>query len=227
MNGMDEPDEVGLSLIPYDEWLPFVFDHPVPEDRIAGKQWYWEYGFEIGHPSRPERLVEHFTALCNQFAELTKRYSLPQIDQGIWFLLCERIHFGQYLREQRIALDLRKSCIHSMYRVYADFVAKSDVEAMENCFQMWWDLLLDDFYGHGDATLDPDAIEIESAMLETLTQILQLDDPRSQEYALHGLGHLKHPEAREVVARYIDAHGDEWTAEGRQWLQQCRDGTVM
>jgi hypothetical protein len=57
--------------------------------------------------------------------------------------------------------------------------------------------------------------------------ILRLDDLRTQEYALHGLGHLKHQRAPEIVAQYIEEHGEHWTQDGREWLERCRDGTVM
>jgi hypothetical protein len=218
-------DDIDLSIMAYDEWVSFVFDHPIPVSGELGDAWYWDCGlFEI---SDSARLVEHFKRLCEQFVEVATTYSLAQIDQGVWFLLGAGIEFGRYLRDPQVSRVLRKSCVRSMYRVFADFVAVSKVQVMENCFFMWWDMLLGDLYLPGEAELSEDAGEIEGAMLETLTRILALDDIRTQHYALHGLGHLKHPGAREVVAQYIHAHGREWTEEGRQWLAQCRDGTVM
>ena len=102
-----------------------------------------------------------------------------------------------------------------MYDVYANFVAPSDVEEMENCFDMWWDVIAGSFwaqfydYPNGSKSfdetleeyplkkdlnkLDEEAWQILETMFETLVRILALDDDRSQEYALHGLGHLNHP----------------------------------
>jgi hypothetical protein len=224
---MDDQNEIDMSLMAYDKWLLFVFDRPAPDRRELGKEWYWDYGYEISHPSCPSRLVEHVTRLCDQFVEVANTYSLAQVDQAIWFLLGAPIEFGDYLREPQISRDLRKCCVESMYRVFADFVAVSDVLVMENCFYMWWDMLLGDFYRPNEDELDEDAKDIENTILDTLTRILGLDDLRTQQYALHGLGHMKHPKARDVVAGYINARGEEWTEEGRQWLYQCRDGTVM
>jgi hypothetical protein len=31
-------EEIDLSLMPYDDWLALVFDHPVPE---ASVRWHW------------------------------------------------------------------------------------------------------------------------------------------------------------------------------------------
>lgn len=219
-------NEVDVSLMPYDEWLKFIFDHPVPQDRLHSKNWYWEV--DCGEVSDPLQLTQHVTRLCLEFAEVAESYTLPQIDQGIWLLIAARLDFGQYLRDKRVPLKVRMSCVRAMYRVYADFVSKTDVEVMENCFQMWWDLLLDAFYTKGDTGhLDQDAQQIENEMLHTLSQILRLNDPRTQGYALHGLGHLKHPGAKKVVAQYIALHGHKWTDEGKRWLQTCLDGTVM
>jgi hypothetical protein len=114
-----------------------------------------------------------------------------------------------------------------MYEVYADFVSKSDVPEMETCFNMWWDILLDGFYMSNTNSSDEDAQEIENTILATLSMILQLDDLRTQEYALHGLGHLKHQEARQKVAQYIEEHGHKWTEDGMKWLETCRTGTVQ
>src|SRR5947209_7211750 len=216
VNWMDDEHDIDPSTMPYDKWLSFVFDHPATDRFAINKKWYWSYYFEI---SRPFQMVEHFTRLCDQFGDVSKNYSLPQIDQGIWFVLGACLNFGQYLRSSEISVERRIACVRAMYRVFADFVSKSEVEVMENCFQMWWDLLLSDFYSYGNAELDPDAKEIENTALDVLTRILRLEDPRTQEYALHGLGHLKHPGAREVVARYIRAHGREWTEAGKAWLE--------
>jgi hypothetical protein len=64
-------------------------------------------------------------------------------------------------------------------------------------------------------------------MFQTLSRILALSDPRAQEYALHGLGHLHHPEVRNLVQGFLDKHRDEFPPEGIRWVEQCRDGTVM
>jgi hypothetical protein len=216
--------EVDISLIPYDEWVAFVFNHPVPNPP-EDTDWYWEFSFEV---SKPSQLVEHFTRLCNEFLKLIKQYTPAQVDRGIWCLLGARLDFGQYLRDEQIPVEARKLCVRSMYRVFADFVSKSDVKEMETCFWMWWDILLDGFYIIGDnGHFEDDAREIENTVLGTLSDILQLDDPRTQKYALHGLGHLRHPKARQVVAQYIEMHGSEWSEEERKWLELCRAGTVM
>jgi hypothetical protein len=222
--GCEMNKDVDISLLPYHQWLNFLFNHPVPERSLDGNDWYWEYDYEVSSPSQ---LVDHVTKLCKEFAAVSKIYTLAQLNQGIWFIVGPCIDFGQYLRDTTATLEARRSCVGAMYNVYADFVSKSEVEEMETCFWMWWDILLEGFYMYETKPKDEDTREIESKILETLSSILQLDDMRTQYYALHGLGHLKHPNARTVVARYIEMHGSEWDSEGRKWLETCRDGTVM
>lgn len=63
--------------------------------------------------------------------------------------------------------------------------------------------------------------------LDVLKRILALDEPCCVAAALHGLGHLWHPESWKVVQAYIDKHYAELDADSVRWLRQCRDGVVM
>ena len=47
---------------------------------------------------------------------------------------------------------------------------------------------------------------MQDVMFETLARILELDSPRCQGDALHGLGHLHHPETEQLVERYIASY---------------------
>lgn len=124
-----------------------------------------------------------------------------------------------------------------MYFVYAGFVSQSQVRVMENCFDMWWDLIAEGFWFElewgqgitsGDvAVLEKDSRALLDAMFGTVKRILELPDLRTQRYALHGLGHLHHPGVSQVVQSFIDRNGSEFSELGLKWAEQCRDGTVM
>jgi hypothetical protein len=103
---MDDQNDIDISTMAYEKCLLFVFDHPAPDRREPGKEWYWDHDFAISHPSR---LVEHAGRLCEQFVDATNAYSLAQVDQGIWFLLGACIGFGDCLRNPQISRDLRNS----------------------------------------------------------------------------------------------------------------------
>jgi hypothetical protein len=121
-----------------------------------------------------------------------------------------------------------------MFHVYSDFVAGSEEEEMETCFNMWWDLLGDEFWSTAGLTsnkraalLNHDFRTLLDAMFDTLKLILELPDPRVQRYALHGLGHLHHPAVRPLVQKFIDTNRAELDEDSLKWVEQCRDGTVM
>jgi hypothetical protein len=249
---------INVSIENYDDWLDLVFAHAVSEN-----EWYFAelLDFDV---SNSAILVQHFTRMCREFKDVAETYTLEELNQGIWFLLGPCIEFGQYLLDDEVNETPRLSCIQSMYHVYADVVAPSEVEEMENCFDMWWDMLCGAFwscalfkykgdqvlhaYGLGDddeteddspsytpdlsITITYDELNLQEqktcdTILQTLIKILSLDDIRSQSSALHGLGHLHHPQVKEVVQHYIDNGSEGWTEDGIEWLKQCRDGTVM
>ena len=45
-------------------------------------------------------------------------------------------------------------------------------------------------------------------MFETLAKILELSSPIAQGAALHGLGHLHHPETEGLIDDYLEANPD-------------------
>lgn len=139
---------LNLSPVSYQKWLELVFDHPVPR-RLPGAmpnlaaQWDADLRF---HVSDPARLFKHMTRCCREFKAISKRFTLRQINQGIWFLLGAGFGFGKYLADPKIELQLRMDCVYAMLIPYSDFVAPSRVYAMENCFEMWWDLVCSEFW---------------------------------------------------------------------------------
>src|ERR1043166_4555355 len=113
---------------------------------------------------------------------------------------------------------------------------------------MWWDFVADhfwstrlwpdvriEFHPHRPPDLplpDVSKLSVEAralldAMFKTLCEILALDDKRCQAYALHGLGHLHHPDGAAKVQAFIDSHCGEFSSADIAWLEQCRDGTVL
>jgi len=233
------------SAMQFDQWITFFFDRPVPDDNFVRDYTFFE-------AADPSRVIEYMTALFTDFPKLITHYTLPQINQAIWSMFGCNFDLKQYLFDRKVPIEKRLTCVRSMYHVYAGYVAKSTIEEMENCFFMWWDILGESFwmrYYHQtdpeeftrlleeasgeparfyDLTkLDEDDWSVFDVMCETLEKILKLEDERTQTYALHGLGHLHHPKVMTIVDEYISRHGSEFTPEGKLWIEQCRNGSVM
>jgi len=239
-------DEMDLSEFSYEEFVTFFFDRPAPgPDEHTGS--FGAEGRECAW-SRPDVAVAYMTKLFQSFPEICRKYSLGQVNQAIWMIIGVDFDLVRNLWDNSIALNDRIECVRSMYLVYSDFVAKSDVAIMENCFYMWWDFVGTSFWFQTDfldwselqkgkalrrvsegevPKLDSNSRALLDAMFETLERILELPDRRTQQFALHGLGHLHHPGVRGLVQRHIDDHRDELTQDGLKWVEQCRDGQVM
>ncbi|MGB8495581.1 MAG: hypothetical protein WCE53_14365 [Candidatus Acidiferrum sp.] len=182
-------------------------------------------------------MVKHLTKLFSEFGQIATKYSLAQVGQGVWGIFGANLRLYEFLFDASIALSDRLECIRSMYYVYSDFVVKSEANPDPDLsgFWMWWDLVLDGFWTppkpfvagtyRGDASrLDLESRILLDVMFETLKRILDLPHTETQRCALHGLGHLHHPEVRDTVQHYIDANKSEFRLA---WLEECRDGTVQ
>jgi hypothetical protein len=237
----EEPRNLDLSSMTFEEFVEFFFAREcVPDEKqfdyyltdASGQQ------YDEAEPSSPSVLVGYLTRLFSEFGRIGPQYSLAQVDRAFWGILGVRLRLYDLLWDSATPFAERAQCIRSMYLVYSDFVAKSEVEEMVNCFSMWWDLILHGFWFQtklferraqmGDISkLDAELRQLLDVMFETLKRILALPDRRTQSYALHGLGHLHHPGVREAVQQYIDENRAEFTEDGLRWIEECRDGTVM
>jgi hypothetical protein len=236
----DEHKNLDLSSKSFDQFVEFVFNRDVLPFQeqfdyyltdLAGQR------YEEAVPASPTVMVEHMNKLFINFGRIASKYSLDQLDQGIWGIFGENLRLYELLWNSSVLLEQREQCIRSMFSVYSEFVSKSE-EEMASCFDMWWDLILHGFWFQqklferhikmGDvANLDAESRRLLDVMFETLAKILALPDARTQNYALHGFGHLHHPAVRETVQVYIENHKNELTAERLSWIEQCRDGIVL
>ena len=225
-------DRVDISLLSYEDWVRFVFDAPIR--KIDDKSWRNDLSDTTGNPSQ---LLEYFKTACADFTFLVSYYSPAQIDQGFWLLLGCQIDIPRLLNDTAIPIDIRKTCIAAMSLPYTKVLAsRSDLCAATNCFYMWFDMVAKGFWHAVSYRTDPIADisaliaqdrEIHDAILNTLRQILQLNSDACKLAALHGLGHLHHPLGEALVQEFLDTTAKDWSVENRQWIETCRDGTVM
>lgn len=244
----DEVRNLDLSAKTFEEFIEFFFAREVvtldpPLEYLPDDVVHKGRDFDEAAPSSPEVLLSYLTRLFSEFGRIAPNYSPEQINQAIWTILGPGLCIPEILFDATLPLSKRLECIRAMYHVYSDFVALSKVEVVANCFDMWWDLLAHDFwfqhrfydprkcrirYQMGDVSkLDSESRITLDVMLETLNRILELPDARTQMFALHGLGHLCHPDVKQTVQRFIDEHKSKFTDKERKWIEECRDGTVM
>ena len=76
---------------------------------------------------------------------IKSKYTLAQVDQGVWGMLGANLRLYELLFGPPVPLTSRLDCIRSMYHVYSDYVSKLEREPdpeIETGFYMWWDLIL-------------------------------------------------------------------------------------
>jgi hypothetical protein len=236
----DESKDLNLSSMSFDQFVEFFFARKVVPDNEQFD--YFLVGlngekYDESVPTSPLVVVGYMTALFSEFGRIANRYALGQVDQAVWGMLGANLRLYEFIFDASVPLENRLACIRSMYHVYSGFVShlKTELGPDLSGFFMWWDLVLHGFWTSdkpylsgtwkGDASkLDSDSRLLLEVMLDTLKRILGLPDWESQQSALHGLGHLDHPDVRDTVQRFIDTRKSDFKLE---WLQQCRDGVCQ
>jgi hypothetical protein len=192
------------SDLTFEEWVIFVFDHPVDDSRL---EWYWD--IDADWWDGPTALtVEYLTRAFENTKSVFEPYSDNQLNQALWYLAsnaCSEHMFA--LMDTSVPWLARARCIHSFQSLYEDCFAKRCTHHLSHldepgagplnlvCY-MWWDIL--PVAGNPD---DPARKEMDQALLQVMDAALQLDSIACQESALHGLGHwhLHYPNLVEEI----------------------------
>lgn len=243
-------DQFDLSAISYPQFLDFFFDRPIVNDEKTYN--LFRGGIDSFVASNPAIVVAHVQAMCRGFSELTKVYSHEELDQGLWAVFGAGISCERFLFDPTVDLGLRIDCIESMYLPFRDVVDHSNLDAHGSFYWMWWDMVLHTFWEMADKfdyaslggskqileTMNQRALEFDyaglseelkqilEAVYQTLLKIIALNHQACHWSALHGLGHLHHPQGSEAVQRYLDMHRSELADEDVRWVEGCRDGRI-
>lgn len=226
---MNQPANVDLSTLSFEQFVSFFFNHAENE-----QFWYADARYALNDiPISNPVVVEHLTQLFSAFSAAVSRYSPAQISHGIWAIFSPSFALTEVLWDSSVTVEKRAKCIRAMGKLFADFVPGNDARPLQKCFYMWWHIVVTGFWAHAGqfdtpdvSKLDPEETILLETMFDTLKQILDLPDSRTQGYAIHGLGHLQHPGVRDVVQHYLDQNKERFTQAHVQWIEQCRDGVV-
>ena len=188
--------------------MSFVFDHPVDEENPwhGQREWYC-----IG---TPELLLAHVVRLFEAPELLLQAFSPGQIFEGLSYLSTLLGTPERWLFDQGLSWTLRKNAIHSMVRLAERLFAREPCN--DACF-MWWDWLI----FHRQLT------EREAdAILAALTEILTLPSRDCWHSALHGLGHLDHPDKSERIEEFLREHPN-LSNDDRAYARMAAAGDVL
>lgn len=194
-----------LIDITFEEWLNYVFDHPVTDPA-----WYWDIDDDLDD-GPPATTVDYMTQLFENAASVLRPFSDAQVNQGLNYLVnssCSSYVFA--LLDQDVAWPDRYRCIQSIYTLFESCLAvrcsehlshldETGANPLNDVTYMWWDVI--PICGEPDNKLRR---KKDKPVLGVLQQILSLNSLACQESALHGLGHW-HPEYPQQVNKIIDS----------------------
>ena len=220
----------------YEEWLEFVFDHPVSDPA-----WYWdEDGPEFEAPEMDQAILigETFTYAGRDLA----RFSDAQVNQGLWFLSSPALSdYGFSVKSETVPLEIRLAAIRGIYPLYRDCFQRRCAEKLSHldrvggrndlnlrtdlnpiCYMFWDVTPLGYLKGHADE------VALRDAIFGILEQTLELPHLACKEAAIHGYGEIQYyyPEkVKEAMDRFL---GTEIADEDlRTYAENAREGRIQ
>jgi hypothetical protein len=196
----------------FDEWIRYVFDHPVTEP-----EWYWEEHDFWDPMVYPRVTVSYLTRLFENPVASLSAYSDSQLSQGLYYIVSNNVSDHMFaLRDGRVPLPERLKGLEAMFIVFDELFAsrcsanlcylseedKGVANPLDGICYMWWDILPI----HG-VTAGRDTLATADTILDVITRILALDSDR--ESALHGLGHWYYYDPTKItgiVDKFLASH---------------------
>lgn len=214
-----------LRNISSDNFWNFIFDHEI-DDREDGRQsWSTQYDMWIEYDC--DQIVDLYVELFERSGELLAIFPKEKLEQGFWVLMGGGLECSVYNLIWKDALDiaLKEKLILSIYYLYKNLY---DQEPLETSSNMWWDSLAYSFYQGGprDPVNDPNDKRIQDVMFGALKKILLLKSDPCQMAALHGLGHLRHPDTKSIIDKYIEDNSNLNDSQ-IAYAKACIEGDVM
>jgi hypothetical protein len=196
-----------------EEWITYVFDHPVAGD--VREAWYWSEDAPEWRGA-PEDIPALIAETFEHTGDALARFSDEQLDQGFWFLVGDSLpDFRDALLDSHIPLAMRLRALRSFVPLFEQVMAnrcsphlshldEQPANPLNHACYMWWDLLrfpLLELNGPVEAERDL----FHSEVLVILSRLLIIPHDACRESALHGLGHWVHhyPQAAELVDEFL------------------------
>ena len=195
---MEQPETRDLTNISFDEFVSLILqrDTPVRPD-------------ELGPPFNEVdavKLCAYYVQLFRQPEFLQSRFTKQQLEEGFWAIMGETHEWsaGKLIEYSDAPLVSRKECIESMAVLFERLFVN---EPLDTSVHMWWDSLCYAWHcGNRKRENGGEDLELQDTFFHTLVKVLALDSWICQGAALHGLGHLHHPETPAVVDKFIRDH---------------------
>jgi hypothetical protein len=207
------------------EFVSFLLDHePVPLSHRPEDPRPWYLNAEVEFD--PSHVMGLYTQLFTEPRTWLPRYSKAQLEEGFWAILGGNLICGvmPLLGEESLSYEIKERCVRSMFFLFERFFS---AESLETFPFMWWDMLAGEWdCGIRRRENGGEDLWMQNAMFETLSQILDIPSMECQRAALHGLGHLCHPDTEALVLRYL-RHNEAIDPELRAYAETASRFEVL
>jgi hypothetical protein len=198
-----ETQSVDISRYSFDEFVSFLFDRDWPPTTIVKfDPWYWHT--EVAYT--PDLICSYYMRLFQQPQFLLERFSKLQLEEGFWAIQVDNLDCSasRIIWHPELSFAVREECVRAMADLFRNLFA---TEPLDSSVQMWWDSLCYDWHcGNKKRERGGEDERMQDVIFQTVTTILSIDSDICQKAALHGLGHLHHPQTETLIARYIAEH---------------------
>jgi hypothetical protein len=194
---MEQPESRDLTNIPFDDFVALIFN---PAEQFKPDVLLPD--MEINAQS----VCAYYVQLFQQPEFLTSRFTKQELEEGFWEIMgyTHDWSLGDLIDYSNAPLSSRKECIESMALLFEHLFAR---EPLDTSVHMWWDSLCYSWHcGNRKRERGGEDLELQDTYFQTLAKVLAIDSWICQGAALHGLGHLHHPDTAALISRYIDEH---------------------
>jgi hypothetical protein len=213
-----------LRQVSFEGFHQFIFELKVA---VKGEDdpWYWNFNLCIDYDE--EQIANLYIELFENADCLLELYPKDMLEQGFWAIMGGNLENSAYslIWDSDLSIEVKEKLISSMYFLYEKLFFE---EPLDTSSEMWWDSLAFCYYegGSRDPANNEEDRRIQNAMFITLKKILSLNSERCQSAALHGLGHLRHPENSEAITDYIKKNKN-LTTDQIEYANACIAGDIM
>ena len=199
---MEPPTPVDLTDSSFDEFVAFLFHHDEPPQSDKYDPWYFNVEVEFD----AKNIGAYYARMFRQPEFLLKLFTKAQLEEGFWAIQGPNLDcsVSRIIEDSDLPLSVREECIRSMADLFKRLFA---IEPFDSSVQMWWDSLCYDWHcGNRNRERGGEDLELQDVFFQTLARVLAIDSWICQGAALHGLGHLHHPQTKELIERFVDKH---------------------
>jgi hypothetical protein len=203
-----EREQIDLTNYSFEEFISFLFAREAPlelRDNDQGRVGDWWFT-RVEDTFEPEIICGYYVQLFRKPEFLRQQFSKPQLEDGFWAIQSANLNCGlpNLLSDTNLAFEKRENCIRAMADLFTSLFLD---EALDTSVHMWWDSLCYDWHsGNRSRDRGGEDEQLQDVFFQTLAQILSVASKTCQNAALHGLGHLHHPDTPALIDRYLREH---------------------